>query len=149
MHEAARAGDVTGLRRHLDIGARIDTTDNHDFTALDYAAQFLLFNGASAFRINRGGDSPLGLAEANGHSGVAELLRRHGAGRTGPVSKWFCLDKTVMSVAKLEAPSHDGDFWRSRTPRERLIGLEHLRRLNYGPAAHARLQRVLEIVVRP
>jgi len=157
LHDAARAGDVDRLRRLLDGGARIGTTDDHDFTAIDYAArfgqaeaaEFLLLNGASAFRVNRDGDTSLGLAEVNGHAEVATLLRKHGAGRTGPVSEWFRLDKSVMSVAKLDDPSDDGDFWRSRTPRERLIGLEHLRRLNYGPAAHARLQRVLEFVERP
>lgn len=40
----------------------------------------------------------------------------------------------------------DREYWLSRTPEERLLYMEYLRRLNYGRAATARLQRVLEIV---
>lgn len=57
------------------------------------------------------------------------------------------LDKTAFSVVSSfeEADRADKEYWHSRTPYERLAYLELLRRINYGPAAAARLQKVLEI----
>jgi hypothetical protein len=60
------------------------------------------------------------------------------------------LDKTALSVVSSfeEADRQDREYWLSRTPYERLAYMELLRRINYGPAAAARLQRVLEVVER-
>jgi hypothetical protein len=60
------------------------------------------------------------------------------------------LDRTALSVVSSfeEADRQDREYWRSRTPYERLAYMELLRRINYGPAAAARLQRVLEVVER-
>lgn len=63
----------------------------------------------------------------------------------------FKLDRTQFSVCDFrEAEKADREFWKSKTPEERLEALEYLRRMTYGEAAcTARLQRVLEIVERP
>lgn len=45
-----------------------------------------------------------------------------------------------------EADRADRKFWASQTPESRLRALAHLRRITYGDAATARLQRVFEIV---
>jgi len=60
------------------------------------------------------------------------------------------IDRTVFSVVTSfeEAEQEDKEYWISRTPRERLQLMELLRRINYGPNASARLQRVLEIAER-
>ncbi|MCC6498995.1 MAG: hypothetical protein IT313_01870 [Anaerolineales bacterium] len=61
------------------------------------------------------------------------------------------LDKSVLTVVSSfeEADKQDKAYWLSRTPSERLAYMELLRRINYGSAATARLQRVLEIAERP
>ena len=61
------------------------------------------------------------------------------------------VDRTVFSTASSfeEADEQDAAYWRSRTPEERLAHLELLRRINYGDAATARLQRVLDIAWAP
>lgn len=58
------------------------------------------------------------------------------------------IDKTALSIVSSfeEADKQDKEYWHSRTPYERLAYMELLRRINYGNAATARLQRVLEIV---
>lgn len=56
------------------------------------------------------------------------------------------LDKNVLSISSLSDQSDDKKYWLSRTPIERIEHIELLRRINYGHAASARLQRVLEIV---
>jgi hypothetical protein len=60
------------------------------------------------------------------------------------------MDKTAFSVVSSfeEAEREDKEYWLSRTPYERLQYMELLRRINYGSAAAARLQRVLEIAER-
>jgi hypothetical protein len=60
------------------------------------------------------------------------------------------LDKTAFKVLSSfeEADREDKEYWLSRTPQERLQYMELLRRINHGPAATARLQRVLEIAER-
>ena len=60
------------------------------------------------------------------------------------------LDRTAFSVVSSfeEADRQDKEYWLSRTPYERLQYMELLRRINYGHAATARLQRVLEIAER-
>ena len=57
------------------------------------------------------------------------------------------LDRTALSVCRLDEQDRlDAEYWRSKTPTERLIALEQTRRLLYGyDPATARLQRVLEI----
>ena len=61
------------------------------------------------------------------------------------------LDRSVFKVLNSfeEADQEDREYWQSRTPQERLQYMELLRRINHGPAATARLQRVLEIAERP
>jgi hypothetical protein len=56
------------------------------------------------------------------------------------------LGRTALSVAPLFDSSDERSFWISRTPAERLRYLEVLRRINYGPRAFGRLERVLEVV---
>jgi len=59
------------------------------------------------------------------------------------------LDRTRLSLGPLDDGA-DREYWLSRSPLERLEGIELLRRLNYGEAAtSARLQRVLELVTIP
>jgi hypothetical protein len=60
------------------------------------------------------------------------------------------MNKTVFSVVSSfeEAEKADKEYWLSRTPQERFQHMELLRRINYGPNATARLQRVLEIAER-
>ena len=60
------------------------------------------------------------------------------------------IDRTAFSVVSSfeEADKQDKEYWLSKTPYERLQHMELLRRINYGPNATARLQRVLEITQR-
>jgi hypothetical protein len=63
-----------------------------------------------------------------------------------PVLSAWRVDRTVITVAKLgDQPDDDDAYWFSRTPQERLAALELMRRINYGPSAAGRLQRVLEV----
>ena len=60
------------------------------------------------------------------------------------------IDKTTITTAPLfdNARLRQVDiknYWRSRTPQERLRYVETLRRMNYGHRASTRLQRVLKI----
>jgi hypothetical protein len=60
------------------------------------------------------------------------------------------LDRNALSFAPAGSSADDAAWWRSRTPGERLAGIEHLRQVNYGyDPSTSRLQRVLEIVERP
>lgn len=58
------------------------------------------------------------------------------------------VDRSAFSVFNsfAEADAADKAYWLSRTPQERVLHMEFLRRLNYGSRATERLQRVLEIV---
>jgi hypothetical protein len=59
------------------------------------------------------------------------------------------LDRTQLSLGPLEDDA-DRNYWLSRTPLERLEGIELLRRLNYGETATStRLQRLLEVARDP
>lgn len=59
------------------------------------------------------------------------------------------LDKSVLEVTGIHDDAAEMQYWHSRTPHERLLGLEMLRRFNYGEAATSgRLQRLLEITER-
>ena len=58
----------------------------------------------------------------------------------------FKMDKDAFSVTTLFEESGDKEYWRSKTPQERLEALELMRQINYGyDPTTARLQRVLEI----
>lgn len=61
------------------------------------------------------------------------------------------MDKKALSVISFkEAQAEDRRYWHSKSPSERLLALEFLRRMNYGhDPATARVQRHLEIVERP
>ncbi len=62
----------------------------------------------------------------------------------------YKMDKTAFSVTTLFEKSGDKEYWRSKTPQERLEALELMRQINYGyDPTTARLQRVLEIVELP
>ena len=56
------------------------------------------------------------------------------------------LDKSVFSVVSSfeEADEQDEQYWRSRTPIDRLQHMELLRRINYGDAALAPIQKIVE-----
>ena len=56
------------------------------------------------------------------------------------------IDKKIFSVVTLTEPSDDKDYWLSQKPIERIRHIERLRRINYGHAATARLQRVFELI---
>ncbi len=56
------------------------------------------------------------------------------------------IDKTVFSIVPLHQ-ADDTDYWRTKTPLERLEALEYLRQIHFGyDPTTERLQRVLEIV---
>jgi hypothetical protein len=57
----------------------------------------------------------------------------------------FRLDRSVFSIGKFADQDDDGAYWRTQAPRDRLNALEYLRRMAYGSAASARLQRVLSV----
>lgn len=64
----------------------------------------------------------------------------------------FRIDRTAFSIVSSheEAEAEDRAFWLSKTPHERLAGIELTRQVLYGyDPATARLQRVLEITRRP
>ena len=58
------------------------------------------------------------------------------------------IDKTAFSVGSLEE-SDEKEYWLRQTPEARLRQMEILRRINYGHRATERLQRVLELALRP
>jgi hypothetical protein len=62
----------------------------------------------------------------------------------------LAIDKTAFAVTALTETGGEKSYWLSRTPYERLLAVETLRRLNYGhDRSSARLQRVLEVAQRP
>jgi len=56
------------------------------------------------------------------------------------------LDRTHFSVVNLTDPDDAVEYWLSRPAEERLRALERLRRIFYGAAATAPMQKVLEVV---
>jgi hypothetical protein len=56
------------------------------------------------------------------------------------------VDRTAFSVSSGFDDSEEIAYWHSRTPQERIAHMELLRRINYGPKATERLQRILEVV---
>jgi hypothetical protein len=61
------------------------------------------------------------------------------------------LDRSRLVQASFEeAEAQDVAYWMSKTPTERIEGVEYLRRWLYGDdQVDARLQRVLETLERP
>ena len=56
------------------------------------------------------------------------------------------LDRSVYEVVSLDDESGDREYWRAKSPAERMEALELLRQIVYGyDPATTRLQRVLEI----
>jgi len=57
------------------------------------------------------------------------------------------LDKTKLSVSNLFDNSDEKEYWLSRTPQERLLHTERLRRICYGKEATKQMdKKVFEIV---
>jgi len=55
------------------------------------------------------------------------------------------MDKTAFSVSSVDAESDEKQYWLSKTPAERLCGVEIMRQMLYGyDPSTARLQRVFE-----
>ena len=83
---AAREGNVSVVKYHLDQGVDVNARDESDFTLLDYAillkqadvVQLLIDQGANLNAKKDNGRTPLDAAEGE----IAELLRLHGAKRT-------------------------------------------------------------------
>lgn len=58
----------------------------------------------------------------------------------------FKIDKGALSVISLSEESDDKEYWRTKTPQERLEAVELMRQINYGyDPTTIRLQRVLEV----
>jgi hypothetical protein len=55
------------------------------------------------------------------------------------------LDRNAFSVTTLQEQDKDIEYWKSKTPEERMLAVEFLRQLNYNyDPATERLQRVFE-----
>ena len=56
------------------------------------------------------------------------------------------LDRSAYQIASFDDETSDREYWRARSPNERMEALELLRQMIYGyDPATTRLQRVLEI----
>ncbi len=56
------------------------------------------------------------------------------------------LDRTAFEITSLDDDSNERDYWRSRTPQDRMAALELTRQIIYGyDPATTRLQRILEV----
>jgi hypothetical protein len=56
------------------------------------------------------------------------------------------VDRSVYEIGSLEDDTNEREYWRTRTPAERMEALELTRQIVYGyDPATTRLQRVLEI----
>lgn len=79
---------------------------------------------------------------------ASDLVVRHDAVMETDSQGLPRLDKSILVVETLETMTDDTAYWATQTPEARLAAVELLRRINYGPAACGRLQRVLEVVER-
>ena len=78
-----RAGDLAGARSLLDAGADVHARDEHEWTALNWAAgrgdlemvQLLVERGADVYKVGRDQRTPYLIALAAGHAPVARFLR--------------------------------------------------------------------------
>jgi len=58
----------------------------------------------------------------------------------------YRMDKSQLTVARLDDESDEKEYWSRQTPHERLRALEFLRSVTYGyDPATARLQRLLTV----
>ena len=58
----------------------------------------------------------------------------------------FRLDRTAFTIASLSDESDEKTYWQTRSPHERMLAIEWMRRIIYGyDPATTRLQRVLTI----
>ena len=55
------------------------------------------------------------------------------------------INKQVISITALDNHTEEDNYWKSRTPAERLAGIEINRRLVYGAGVASRLQRFFEV----
>jgi hypothetical protein len=56
------------------------------------------------------------------------------------------VDRSVFEIGTLDEQGDDKQYWRARTPQERMEALELMRQIIYGyDPATARLQRVFEV----
>ena len=56
------------------------------------------------------------------------------------------LDRSAFEIGSLDEDSNEPEFWRVKTPSERMEALELMRQMIYGyDPATTRLQRVLEV----
>jgi ankyrin repeat protein len=84
---AAKKGDIAAVKRLLDAGAAVNSSEADGSTALHWAvesddsemARLLLRSGADAKRANRYGVTPLQLAAVNGNAAVVRDLLDAGA----------------------------------------------------------------------
>lgn len=59
----------------------------------------------------------------------------------------YKIDRNAFSVVELGDESDTREYWRSRTPEERLQAVEFLRQMVYGDdLATSRIERVIEVV---
>jgi len=56
------------------------------------------------------------------------------------------VDRSAVVITSLREESDEREYWRSKTPAERLVALELMRQVIYGyDPSTTRLQRVLEV----
>lgn len=57
------------------------------------------------------------------------------------------LDRSAFEIVSLDEEGDDREYWRARSPQERMEALELMRQIIYGyDPATARLQRFFEVV---
>lgn len=117
MCAAATRGDIEAVERMLRSNISIDASDYDGRTALHLASaegqremvRFLLESGADTGVLDRWGSTPLSDALRHQHTGVAELLRDHGA-KLDPAGReqQLCNAAAVGDLASLQALIRDG-----------------------------------------
>ena len=87
IYEAASAGNLTDVKRHLQKGTVVNAKNEYGWTPLMRAAgqghldvvKFLVSKGADVNAKNNDGETPLIVATAAGKQNVVEFLKQHGA----------------------------------------------------------------------
>ena len=90
IHDAARSGNVEGVRQHLAAGTPVDLVDREELTPLIRAVfkghievvELLIDKGADVNSKNQIGYTPLDEANFSDYTEIGDLLRKHG-GKTG------------------------------------------------------------------